>query len=87
MAEQPATLRPAQVELEILADVAAGKVADNDDHRPMLDLGGGEYSDISKIVWLMYQEPRRWVHQLDGEPLWRLTYRGRDVLQGRVPDG
>lgn len=77
---EPATARV--TEREVLAAVAAERVADNDAAYPLLD-GNGDAA-IADEVWRLYR--LGWVHQLDGERLWRLTYRGRDVLQGRVPN-
>ena len=76
--------RHPQIELELLADVAADRVTSDEEGTVWLDLGGGERANISLPVWEMEREPRRWVHQLDGETLWRLTFRGRDILQGRA---
>lgn len=84
---EPAAPPPTKVELALLADVAAGRVADDLDGTVWLTLDDeDEGANVSTAVWEMERAPRRWVHQLDGEKCWRLTYRGRDVLQGRAPD-
>lgn len=83
---ETATPNPSHVELKLLADVGADKVTSDEDGTVWLDLGGGDLANVSLAVWELERAPRRWVHQLDGERLWRLTYRGRDVLQGRVPN-
>lgn len=75
-------LAPAQ--LGILVDVDGGWVADDANGIPRLDCGDGEPADVSALIWVMYRDPYRWVHQLEGERVWRLTFRGRDVLKGRA---
>jgi hypothetical protein len=69
--------------LGVLVDVDDGRIADGLDGIPRLDHGDGEPADVSALIWLMYREPYRWVHQLEGERRWRLTYRGRDALKVR----
>lgn len=68
-------------EREILAAVAAGEVADNDAALPLLVVDGRQIP-VADEVWRLYR--LGWLHQLEGERLWRLTFRGRDVLQGRT---
>lgn len=87
-AHTAAAVEPTDFQLGLLADIEAGKVADDAVGTVWLDLGTGEHPGIvSEAVWEMERAPRRWVHQLDGELRWRLTYRGRDVIQGRPSDG
>ena len=75
-------LYPTPTRLALLADIDAGKVADNADAIPMLDLGPDEKpSRVADGVWELHRA--KWVHQLEGEKLWRLTWRGRDVMKGR----
>jgi hypothetical protein len=68
---------PALTDQQILALVAQGRISDDADAVPRLD---GQ--DVRRPVWAMYRTG--WVHQVEGEKLWRLTFRGRDVLQGRA---
>lgn len=76
------TLLATEAELALLADIEAGKVTDNPDAIPMLELGDEPAAQVGELTWALYR--RGWVHQLEGETLWRLTFRGRDVMQGRA---
>lgn len=66
---------------ELLADVQALLVADNEDCCPMRNLGPGGEADVSKAIWRFHE--LRWVYQPLDANGWRLTQRGTDVLQGR----
>lgn len=66
---------------ELLADIAALKVADNDDCCPMLDLGPDGDADVSAAVWRF--KALGWTYQPADAHGWRLTQRGLDVLEGR----
>lgn len=85
MGEPTTSLLATEAELALLADIDARKVTDNEDLIPMLDLGDEPPAQVAELTWAMYR--RGWVHQLEGEKLWRLTWRGRDVMQGRPSDG
>jgi hypothetical protein len=80
MAEQTTT-DDVEAQMELLVDVDGGLVEDDDNAVPRLALVDEQSVDVRKLLWPMAQEPRRWVHQLPGERLWRLTYRGRDAMK------
>ncbi len=65
---------------ELLADINAYRVADNEDCLPMLDLGPDGDADVSAAVWRF--KAAGWVYQLPDGPGWRLTQRGLDVMRG-----
>ena len=75
------TIRATAADLALLAHIDAGKVTDNDACLPLLHLGAQPVA-IAAQVWALYRAG--WVHQLEGEARWRLTWRGRDVMQGRA---
>lgn len=68
--------------LLLLGDIAAFKVADDDEGAPQLDIGEDGTARVAEAVWLMYQAGLCW--QPDGIPGWRLTEIGSDVLEGRL---
>ncbi len=78
------TPRPTQFQLSLLADIANGRVGDDADHTVWVDLGDGDRGNVSTAVWELERAPYRWVHQHDGERIWRLTDAGRDTMQGRA---
>lgn len=77
-----ATLLATEAELALLADIGTGLVCDDPDGTAWLNLGVEGQAVVSEGVWALYR--RGWVHQREGERLWRLTFRGRDVMQGRT---
>jgi hypothetical protein len=79
----PEPLYPTPTRLALLADVAAGKVADDADGTPYLDLGGDGRAKVADAIWLMYRAG--WLWQRDGSPVWALTDKGRAVLEAGAP--
>lgn len=67
-----------EARLAILRDVAAGKVCDDADFCPRLNLGEDGEADVSTVVWLL--ERQRLVVQPFAERRWRLTDAGRSHL-------
>lgn len=80
-ADRQAAALPSRDDLALLASIDAGKVVDNDAALPLLRADGALVA-VAERVWAMYRAG--WVHQLEGERGWRLTWRGRDVMQGRL---
>lgn len=74
-------LYPTPTRLALLADIAAGKVADDADGAPHLDLGEDGIARVAEAVWTLYRAG--WCHQAPGSDRWELTQRGTAVLQGR----
>jgi hypothetical protein len=78
-------LYPTPYRLGLLRDVADGRVRDDPDCVPMLDLGDGESVRVANAVWEMRRAG--WVELPPGtdEPAerwtWRLTDAGRTVLE------
>lgn len=79
------SLYPTPTRLALLADIAAGRVKDDDTFAPHLDLGDDGQARVADAVWQM--ERAGWVEQVRMDHVWQLTPAGRDVLQGRAPDG
>lgn len=77
-------LHPTPTRLALLADIAAGKVMDDADFAPHLDLGDEGTARVADAVWEM--EGAGWVQQVRMDHVWQLTLLGQDVLQGRVAD-
>jgi hypothetical protein len=74
-----------QAERALLADIRDLKVADDpDDLAPHLDVDG-EQVRVADAVWALYR--RHLCYQPLDSHGWRLTQRGLDVLEGRVPHG
>lgn len=82
-------LYPTPARLLLLADVDAGKVSDNADAAPMLDLGDDGSARVAEAIWLMKRAG--WVELPPGtdEPAvqwtWRLTALGRQILAEAAP--
>lgn len=80
-------LHPTPYRLALLRDVDAGKVADDADCVPMLDLGDGDSVRVAGAMWEMAQAG--WVELAPGKPdepcAWRLTDAGRKVLEAGAP--
>lgn len=79
MAEAP-KLFPTPTRLALLADVAAGRVIDDENFNPMLHHDEGT-SRVADAIWQM--ERSGWVEQERADLVWALTIVGRDVLEGR----
>lgn len=75
------TMLATEDELDLMAAIEAGRVVDNDACLPLLDVNGQQIP-FADPVWALYR--RGWIHQLENERVWRLTWRGRDVMQGRT---
>lgn len=82
-------LYPTPARLALLRDVDNGKVRDNDDAAPMLDLGADGTARVADAVWAMKRAG--WVELPPGtdEPAelctWRLTDAGCKVLEAGAP--
>lgn len=74
----PEQLYPTKVRLALLADVDAGRVADDATAAPYLDLGDGSSARIAGMVWQM--ERAGWVEQPPASTIWQLTGDGRALL-------
>lgn len=79
---EPVKLHPTPTRLALLADIAAGKVMDDADFAPHLDLGDEGSARVADSVWEM--ERAGWVEQVSTDHVWSLTALGQDVLQGRA---
>lgn len=85
MADALDTRTPAWTDQQILAFVAEGKIRDDANATPWLDLGDGGKVDVSARLWPLY---RLGLVDLANKRLtWRLTDRGRDWSQGQPTDG
>jgi hypothetical protein len=84
-----ADLYPTPARLALLRDVDDGKVADDADATPMLDLGADGFARVADAIWTMKRAG--WVELPPGtdepdEPgTWRLTDAGRAVLEAGAP--
>jgi hypothetical protein len=68
-------------DLALLAAANAGNIVDNDAAFPLINLDG-VWLPIGERVWALYRAGL--LHQLEGERRWRLTFKGRDAMQGRA---
>ncbi|MGE6955123.1 hypothetical protein [Staphylococcus capitis] len=71
-------LYPTKTRVALLQDVADGKVADDADGTPSLDLGD-ERARVATAVW--EQAAAGWVEQVAGSLVWSVTELGRRVLE------
>lgn len=76
-----ADLYPTKTRLALLADVAAGRVIDDEDFTPMLHHDEGTSRVAAAILEM---EAAGWVEQVRVDHVWSLTIVGRDVLEGRA---
>lgn len=65
----------------LLADIYAGRVVDDADFRPHLNLDGEPPVDVAQGVW--HAKRIGWATQVRIDRLWELTPLGVDVLEGR----
>lgn len=79
---EPTKLYPTPTRLALLADVAAGRVIDDADFAPHLDLPDGGTARVADAIWEM--ERAGWVEQVRVDHVWSLTIVGTDVLEGRA---
>lgn len=78
---EPVKLHPTPTRLALLADVAAGRVIDDEDFAPHLHHDEGT-SRVADAIWEL--ERAGWVEQVRVDHVWSLTIVGTDVLEGRA---
>lgn len=76
-----AELFPTPTRRALLADIAAGRVIDDEDFAPHLHHDEG-VSRVATAVWEM--KAAGWCEQVTTDRKWSLTQLGVDVLEGRI---